>query len=557
MIALLHYFQLELAALVVLAALAFGLRRAEPPHARRAARALGRTAGAGRGAVGPALCAALALAVGAALSALRPPVPSVHDEFAYLLAADTFAMGRLTNPTPAFAEHFETLHVLVEPSYQAKYPPLPGLLLAAGQLTTGRPIAGVWLASAAAAAAVCWWLQALVPRRFALLGGALLALQPGFALGWGQSFWGGAPAVAGSALLLGGAARLRSRGPGDAHGGRVRRPGPAAAAALGFGAAALAATRPYEGLATALFAAAWLLAAAGPRAALRRAAPALLVLVPAAAALLFYDWRVTCDPFLMPYQLHEVRYGVAPAFFFQQPAPVPVYPDATMARFHTEWSMTAWHAQRTLAGWLAFKAQALVAAWAYLVGPLLTLPLVAALLGGGRRVRLAGAALAVQLGAVLLVTWLQPHYLAVGVPLLVLLVVEGLRRLRAGFRPAARGRVVFLAFLGLYVLCFLGAAQRHVRAPEASWGAARARVAEAVAREPGRHLVLVRYGPTHDPLVEWVYNGADLEAERVLFARSLGPARDARLLAQHADRRAWVVHADSPEPRARPLRAPH
>ena len=42
-----------------------------------------------------ALVGMVAFGFSAGLSLLSPPVPAIHDEFSYLLAADTFAHGRL------------------------------------------------------------------------------------------------------------------------------------------------------------------------------------------------------------------------------------------------------------------------------------------------------------------------------------------------------------------------------------------------------------------------------------------------------------------------------
>src|SRR5277367_6402638 len=187
------------------------------------------------------LLGALSLAARALLLPILPvPQPAIQDEFSYLLAADTFAHGRLANPTPAFPEHFETLQVLMHPTYASKYPPVSGLVMALGQKLTGQPWAGVWIAGGLICAAITWALQGWLPAGWALVGGLIALLKIGIVSYWSESYWGGTCAAIGGALVIGALPRLI----------RAQRSGVVIAFAAGL--AILANTRPYEGLALAV-----------------------------------------------------------------------------------------------------------------------------------------------------------------------------------------------------------------------------------------------------------------------------------------------------------------
>ena len=117
------------------------------------------------------------------------------------------------------------------------YPPLQGMILAAGKILTGKPFWGVWLSIGIMCAAFCWMLQAWLPPGWALLGRLALTVGiPATSYLGDNSYWGGAPAAIGGALLLGSLPRIWRKQ-------RVRD-----AVLFGLGIAMLANSRPYEGL---------------------------------------------------------------------------------------------------------------------------------------------------------------------------------------------------------------------------------------------------------------------------------------------------------------------
>jgi len=142
------------------------------------------------------LTAAVALAARAVLLPVLPVrEPMITDEFSYLLAADTFASGRLANPTHPMWRHFETMHTMQHPAYAAMHHAAQGMVLAMGKVVFGHPWAGVCMSVALMCGLLTWMLQGWLPPAWALLGGLLGVLRLGLYGYWINSYWGGATAA--------------------------------------------------------------------------------------------------------------------------------------------------------------------------------------------------------------------------------------------------------------------------------------------------------------------------------------------------------------------------
>lgn len=503
----------------------------------------------------PLACAVTAFLGSAAVGLLvQIPEPAKHDEFSYLLAADTFALGRLANPPHEAWTFFETFHVIQQPTYASKYPPAQGLALAGGNALLGHPIAGVWLSCAAMCAALSWMLQAWIPGRWALIGGLLGVTQYAVAGYWAQSYWGGALAATGGALLYGGVRRLVEGG------------GAASAIAVAVGELLLANTRPFEGALLSLPAGvvlAWhcaRLPSTERRLWLARHLPPFLVCVSAGLAWMgYYNLRVTGSPWLLPYVVHMKTYQFVPLFVFGSLGKMPVYRHDVMAQLHRDWELRWYLAQRTWGGVARAALWKLPPLWSFLVGPGATLGTLACFaLARDRWVGIAVSGCVLLVAGTLVSTYGgYPHYVAGATGLVLFLETRGLAALSAvRIRSLPAGALLVVVAVAA---ALSGLAERvtHHRVPESHWSRQRAALQQRLESEPGPDLVMVRYGPHHNVHDEWIYNRADIDRASVVWARWVSEEENRKLVTRFADRAAWILDVDLGPGRTRMLRFPN
>jgi hypothetical protein len=476
------------------------------------------------------------------------PSPDVFDEFGHLLVADTLRHFRLSNPAHPLPQFFETMFVLQSPSYSSIYPIGQGIALALGRMIFGNPWAGVLMSTAAFCALCYWMLRAWTTPVWALAGGLLAVFEFGPLSQWMNGYWGGTFAAMAGCLVFGSLPRLVDRA-------RKRD-----AWLLGIGLGLSVLTRPYESIFLLVSVVVFLAPALKhPR---RFATPILIVmtaLLAAAGLTMEQDKRITRKWTELPYALSQYQYGV--------PASLTFLADATPHRELTPQQALEYKSQLAFRGVDRETVQSYLLRLEYRVRyyrffflpPLfLAIPFFLVRL---REWRFAWVALTLALFALGINFFpaMQTHYLGAITCLFVLVAVAGMEQMARWNSTAAR-IVMFLCaahFLFWYTLHIYDQREfSEALRPYETWDGLnhqnperRIVVTRRLAAMPGKLLVFVRYSPQHIFQDEWVYNDADLDGARVVWARDLGPEENRKLRAYYPDRQVLLF-----EPDGRPMR---
>jgi hypothetical protein len=479
------------------------------------------------------------------------PKPTMHDEFSYLLAADTFSHGRLTNPPHPLWRFFDTIHVNQHPSYMSKFPPAQGAVLGLGQIF-GHPWIGVVLSVGVMCGAMLWMFQGWLPPSWALVAGVLVVLRVGMFSYWMSSYWGGAVPAIGGALVVGALPRI-------VHSLKTRH-----GIALGLGTVILMNSRPFEGLvlcAPALsFLVLRLVGGKSPPAkicALRLFLPFCLLTTTSLAFVGFYNFRGTGSALLMPYMLNERTYLSTPTLLWQKARPAVHFENPQLEEFYNGWSHGLW---TQTSGWnlqaVGRRGISVLSKFVYFfMWPELCVPLLAAYwIIGDRRVRLLLVEAGFWLAGSVLIAWFQPHYAAPALSSILVLISQCLRHIR---RWEIRGRPIGIGITRAVVLSSFVLVPFHPHTTRLNRLAPigielRAAIEEHLEASGSQHLIIVHYSSKHLVLEEWVYNRADIDNAKVVWARDIPGMSLRPLLEYYANRRIWTIEPDSPGPKLVP-----
>ena len=449
------------------------------------------------------------------------PIPINHDEFAYLLSADTFSQGRLTNPPHPFWEHFQTFHVFFHPTYQAKYPPGQGIFLAIGQVFFDEPIWGAWISLALAYVAIFWFFLSDFKPFFAFISTLVIIFNPYINLLWAQSYWGGGVAMLGGGLFYGGISHSRIK--------------VSFSNTIGFciGLTVLANSRPFEGFIVFIISFPILVSIAIKGFLFEKRqevinkfiVPICLTFLLIFIWIFYYNFKITGNPlnyFYLNWNYHSASINLIKEY----QGSVPLSLTSKILRL-----------------------------WGFFIGPYLLIfflmGIISILFKKDKIFELISIFILSTISILYTRAW--PHYIAPITCLIYFIIFKGISetyKLKIIKSKKTKEIVVLFLIVFYYIIAYKELnslvkkrdnslrSNLHHRIP----------IIEKLNNNKEKDLIFVKYNKNHNIHMEWVYNSADIDNSDIIWAHCLGPEKDKAMINYYKNRKIWVLFPDRQPP---------
>jgi hypothetical protein len=287
---------------------------------------------------------------------------------------------------------------------------------------------------------------------------------------------------------------------------------------------------------------------------------AVLILLAATAAFMgYYNWRLTGNALLMPHALRTRTYHSSALFLWEESRTPLHYNNRQFEDFYNGWERENYRHTWKDAWRVSVEKVTRGAHTFFWWGIVLLAPGVPFVLRD-KKMRLLLATIFIGALGVFAVIWSFAHYAAPFTCVIVALLIQSIRHLRTiTVASWPLGRWLSRASILLLFVETISYPARHQCDPLA-WTCqgdpSRAAMQTRLSQEPGKHLIIVRYEADHNIHDEWVYNGADIDTAKILWARELDVPQNANLLAYFKDRTAWLAQPDTDNTELIPYSAP-
>jgi hypothetical protein len=228
-----------------------------------------------------------------------------------------------------------------------------------------------------------------------------------------------------------------------------------------------------------------------------------------------------------------------------------------MQRFYQDRELKDFREERTISGFVRHLLLKVDDLWLFYLSSALSIPCLALLFNLTPFRRSCRFRFPIRLAALFAIgllpqTWTMAHYAAPATCLLFLFIIQGSRYLRlwqhrSTLLGATLVRMIPVVLAAMIVLRVVAAAAHvPVEQPWPRGNLERAAIMHNLEKTAGQHLIFVTYSSDHDVNQEWVYNRADINASRVVWAHDMGDTENRKLIEYFRERSVWRLYPDQP-----------